>query len=285
MDWWTKSVVVVGILCVAQPAVAQSTVAQDTEPPAVAGQTSLSQAATAPDPETRPPRFGRNIEHSVGFRLWVFNLPAWEVGMFAHVQGPWSGPLTITAGPEYVYRRGSMDIVLGLQYTGLGTDPGYIRGSNDQAIALERVQSGLYAVYANALFLWRTRLTDWFEFQYGVGIGLGYVGGDLYRTQVYPNGAGGYNECMGPGNPAVPGPGGAGQWCDAANNHFLNANGSRYAEPRLTSGGNIPDLVPWVSLPHLAAHFRPHRNIDIRLDFGFAIIGFYGGLATHFIFD
>jgi hypothetical protein len=44
-------------------------------------------------------------------------------------------------------------------------------------------------------------------------------------------------------------------------------------------------VVPWVSIPHLSLHFRPHRYLDVRLDGGFAVVGFYGGLATHFIFD
>jgi hypothetical protein len=220
-------------------------------------------------------------------RAWLFNVPSWMVGLFAEIQGDWSGPLTLAIGPEYTYRRGGIDIVVGIQYTGLGADPGFIHGNGETAIATERVQSSLWAVYGNALFLWHHRFNDWFELQYGVGVGLGYVGGDLYRTQVYDTGGGSYAECDNmppPGQrPALPTRGG---YCDTANNHYVYSDGTRYSEGRLTdtNSGSIPPVVPWLSLPHLALHFRPHRNVDIRLDGGFALIGFYGGLAAHYVF-
>jgi hypothetical protein len=136
------------------------------------------------------------------------------------------------------------------------------------------VKSSLWALYANALFLWNVRPTDWFEFQYGAGVGLGYVGGTLYRNQVYrnPPPAGPYQDCQSQGVPDA-------SYCDRANQHY-----GSYTEPYLTSGGSIPPVIPWISLPHLALHFRPHRNFDIRLDGGFALIGFYGGAALHYVF-
>lgn len=227
------------------------------------------------------PRFGRNLEHSVGFRFWLWNTPAWEVGLFVHIEPGWSGPLTPAVGPEYVYRKGNLDVVLGIQYQGMGADVGYFRGRNEADNALESVRSELYAVYANALFLWGTRFNDWFELQYGAGVGLGYLGGDLYRNQAYRDPRNqAISDCMGPGNPVVTSPGGF--YCGSDNNHY---NG--FTEPRLTSNpsGSIPPVLPWVSLPHVALHFRPHRYVDIRVDGGFGIVGFYGGLASHFIFD
>ena len=67
---------------------------------------------------------------------------------------------------------------------------------------------------------------------------------------------------------------------------YVNADGTRFSEPRLTASnsGSIPPVVPWLSLPHLALHFRPHRNFDVRVDGGFAVIGFYSGLAVHYVF-
>lgn len=266
-----------GMLAAPSAASAQTTGASATANVAV-----TTPAAPAP---TEFPRFGRASEHSVGLRVWMFNTPSWLVGLFASVQGDWSGPLTLAIGPEYTYRRGNLDIVVGLQYTGLGADAGYFHGNSEQDVATERVESSLWALYANALFLFHARINDWFEFQYGAGIGLGYVGGNLYRTQVYPAPGGGYAECdnMPPpgGTPAFPTRGG---YCDTANNHYVYNDGTRYSEGRLTDSGSIPPVIPWISLPHLALHFRPHRNVDIRLDGGFALVGFYGGLAAHYVF-
>ncbi len=198
------------------------------------------------------------------------------VGLFAHIEGDWSGPMSASPALEYVYRKGALDLVVGLQYTSLATDAGFLRGRNENDVALERVQSNLWTFSANVLFLWTTRFNDWFELQYGMGAGVSYVGGNLNRTQVYPSG-GSYAECGGPFNPN-------GAYCDNANNHYRAADGTRYAEPRLGSGGNIPPAVPWLSIPHVALHFRPHRHVDIRVDGGFGVIGFYGGAAAHYVF-
>ena len=231
---------------------------------------------------TAPLRFGRNVEHSLGFRTWIWNTPAWMVGLFAHIENDWSGPVTFSPGLEYVYRKGSLDLVVGLQYTSLATpDPNtaLIRGRNENPVALERIESQLWTFSANVLFLWTSRINDWFEIQYGTGVGVSAVGGDLYRTQVTPGSVGGYQECSQAER-------GRTAYCDASNNHYVNADGTRFSEPRLTASnsGSIPPVVPWLSLPHLALHFRPHRNFDVRVDGGFAVIGFYSGLAMHYVF-
>lgn len=234
-----------------------------------------------------PPRFGRNIEHSLGARLWLWNTPVWMVKLFAHVANDWAGPLTVSPGLEYVYRRGALDIVVGLQYTNLATpEPnfGLVRGRSENDVALERIESQLWTFTANVLFLWGSRINDWFEIQYGMGVGVSAVGGNLYRTQVTPSGTGGYRECRAPGD-------GAAGYCDNSNNHYatFDANGQvtgRFAETLTTdsNSGSVPPAVPWIALPHLALHFRPHRHFDVRVDGGFALIGFYGGLALHYVF-
>ena len=193
----------------------------------------------------------------------------------------WSGPLSASPAIEYTYRSGSLDLVIGLQYTNLSTsDPntGLIRGRNETDFALERIESQLWLVSVNALFLWSSRINDWFEIQYGTGIGVSYVGGDLYRTQVTDNGSGGYRECSWAQR-------GTSRYCDASNVHYVGPDGTtRYSEARTTSGGSVPPAIPFVALPHLALHFRPHRHFDIRVDGGFGLIGFYGGLAAHYVF-
>lgn len=268
------------------------------EPTAAPAQTTPHEATTPPrDPASAgPPRFGRNEEHSLGMRLWLWNTPAWIPGLFAHVEGDWSGPLTVSPGLEYVYRKGSLDLILGMQYTGLGTGEGFLRGNNEADIALERIQSSLYFLNVSGTFLWTVRINDWAEFQGGIGLMLGYVGGDLNRTQVYRDTPGGTPRECGTGTLAggapqpQPSPGGrpalpyAGGYCGTDNNHYLYNDGTRFSEASIFNGGSIPRLLLLPSLPHLAFHFRPHRHFDIRVDGGFAIAGFYGGLAMHYVF-
>ena len=245
---------------------------------------------------TGPRLFGRNEEHSVGARFWMWITPSWLPGAFAHVEGDWGGALTVSPGIEYVYRKGSLDLVIGAQYLGLGTGVGYLRGNNEGDIALERIQSSLWFANISGTFLWTVRINEWAEFQGGVGLMLGYTGGELNRTQVYREGVGGAIRECGTGSLAggapqpLPSPGGrpavpyAGNYCGTDNNHYLYNDGTRYAERSIFDGGAIPRVLLLPSLPHLAFHFRPHRNFDIRVDGGFALAGFFGGLAMHYVF-
>lgn len=278
MNGRVAALIAAGVLSMSTSALAQTGAPQSAGVAVVQSPTLAGGAAVAP----APLRFGRNVEHSLGARFWIWNTPAWMVGLFAHVANDWSGPITFSPGLEYVYRKGALDLVVGLQYTSLATSEpnvGLIRGRSENDVALERVESRLWTFSANVLFLWSSRINDWFEIQYGTGVGISAVGGDLYRTQVTPGASGGYEEC---------GPRDARRtaYCDASNDHYVNADGTRFSEPRLTSSpsGSIPPVVPWLSLPHIALHFRPHRNFDVRVDGGFAVIGFYGGLATHYVF-
>jgi hypothetical protein len=289
MNGRVAALVAAGLLSVSANGLAQTVSAQSQVAPGVvpAGTGVVSDPALAGgravSPEL-PLRFGRNVEHSLGARFWIWNTPAWMVNLFAHVENDWSGPLTFSPGLEYVYRKGSLDLVVGLQYTSLSTpapNVGLIRGRSEGDIALERVESTLWTFSANVLFLWSSRINDWFEIQYGTGVGISAVGGDIYRTQVTPNGSGGYRECA-PTEQATS------MYCDNSNQHYLRRDGTRFSEGRLTdsapNSGSIPPVVPWLALPHVALHFRPHRNFDVRVDGGFAVIGFYGGLALHYVF-
>lgn len=272
------------LLLAASPSLAQNAAATPHPAPATAPRAAA---------DAGPPRFGRTEEHSLGMRLWLWNTPAWLPGLFAHVEGDWSGPLTASPGLEYVYRRNRLDVVLGVQWMDLSTGAGYLRGRSEPDIALERIESSLWFLNVNGTFLWSVPIADWVEFQGGVGLMLGYVGGSLYRTQVYRGTNGQPVECFaqGPqGTTAPPPPGGTpttptqGGYCGVDNNHYRYSDGTRYAEPSMFNGGSIPRLMLMPTLPHLAFHFRPHRHVDIRVDGGFALAGFFGGIAAHYVF-
>jgi hypothetical protein len=177
-----------------------------------------------------------------------------------------------------------------------GADAAYFRSASDPPTSQEWVKSDLFGLYLTASMLWGIHLHRMFEIQIGAAIGVGYIGGNLWRSQAYPsdgNGSGpNWSDCQVPG-----GPGGAHfDYCDPTqSNHFsygqppgTTVGGTRtqasYSEPGIFSGGSVPTLIPWISLPQVSLHFRPHRYFDIRADGGFAIIGFYGGASVHVIF-
>lgn len=223
------------------------------------------------------------VEYSVGWRFWVMHVPFFITRLFVNIDPGWGGGTNIATGPEFVYRNRGMDIVLSAMYVGYNAGPGYFRGISENPNATERVQSSLFGIYVTSHFLWGIRIHPMFQIQIGGGIGVGFIGGDLYRTQVAPGGTAnsgnpnGWQECT---NAASIDP----TYCgNPDNGHYLHSDGTRYREPNWAGGGSVPLVIPWLSLPHVAFHIRPHRYFDIKVEGGYALIGFYGGLSAHFI--
>jgi hypothetical protein len=133
---------------------------------------------------------------------------------------------------------------------------------------------GFYGLYATSHFLWGIRVHRMFEIQVGLGIGIGYIGGDMTRSQAYLN-ASGWRDCVSAG-------GGPADYCANNPNNHYSSNG--FVEPTWAGGGSVPIVIPWISLPQIGFHFRPHRNFDIRADVGYGIINVYGGLSAHYVF-
>lgn len=226
---------------------------------------------------------------SLGWRLWWWHTPPFIVSLFTHVEPGWPGGTSFATGPEFVYRNGGMDIVLGGMFVGHGAPAGFFRGQNEPDNAMEMVRSELWGLYLTSHFLWGIKFHPMFELQLGGGLGLGYIGGNLYRSQAY----------FGPAQPGTPDamqpdamerrwrdcyqPGVAPE-CGTENDHYTRSRtGSPYIEPNWFGRGYVPVVIPHLSVP-VALHFRPHRNVDVRLDAGFAFIAFYAGGAVHVVF-
>lgn len=249
----------------------------------------LSATGSTPGPESDPandPVRGllqyRGAEYAVGARFWVVHVPRFIVGLFTRIEPGWNGGTNIAAGPEFVYRSNGMEVQLGVMYVGYGADAGFFRGLNEPPNATERIESNLWGLYVTSTFMWGWRLHRMFEIQLGAGLGAGYIGGNLYRSQAYQSGSE-WRDCVNePGGSTPP----AGPECMNDNHHYTRqaADGSRYSEPNWFGGGYVPVIIPWVSLPQVAFHFRPHRNFDIKLEGGYGLISFYGGASVHVIF-
>jgi hypothetical protein len=224
---------------------------------------------------------------SVGWRAWAFWVPRFLVSPFVHIEPGWEGSLQPATGPEFVYRSGRFDIVLAGMFVGHSAPAGFFRGENEPFNATERIRANLWGLYLTSHFLWSIPVHKTFEIQIGGGIGVGYVGGDLYRSQAYQdNGSNEWRDCEHQG---------AAPECMNDNGHYTNGpndpktglpqDPSRaYREPNWLGNGYTPLIMPWVSIPHVGLHFRPHRNFDLRVEGGYAIYGFYGGGSLHWVF-
>ncbi|MDP3276039.1 MAG: hypothetical protein Q8Q09_12635 [Deltaproteobacteria bacterium] len=223
---------------------------------------------------------------SLGWRMWGAAVPTFIIGLFAKVEGDWAGGGGLVTGPELVYRNGAVDIVLGVQYVGYYSGYGHLRGINEPVSATEQIKADLWSIQFTSHFLYGIRAGRYFEFQIGAGIGAGFIGGTLNRYQARQTADGSFEACL--QSDAVPI-----EPCNSrVNNHFAasrNAQGQGsggYQENNwITNGGGyVPLIMPWLSLPHMAFHFRPHRHFDFRVEGGYNLIGFYGGGSMHYVF-
>ncbi len=240
----------------------------------------------------------RNVdEYGVGMRLWTMGVPAFIVSAFAFIDQqsrPWGGHLGIAWGPEFYYRRNQLEITIGVQHSTYQAPATLFHGANEGPEATEVVLPRLFGIYLTSHFMWGIPVHRMVEFQFGFAIGVGYIGGDLFRSQAYQPGGparpgGVYQDCARPmptNDPA--------NYCTNPNNgHYSGGdllatnpvtNAGSYREPSFFNGGSLPSILPWLSIPQISLHIRPHQHFDIRIDGGFAGIGFYTGGALHAVF-
>jgi hypothetical protein len=92
-------------------------------------------------------------------------------------------------GVEAITRKGNFDIVFGLEYDSLDTEPGYYQDKGDDpGIAGQypdfREFDGFGMIGFDASFIWHTKITDKIQLRYGAGIGLGFLTGNMYLTDT-----------------------------------------------------------------------------------------------------
>lgn len=181
-------------------------------------------------------------------------------------------------GAEVTYRKAGFDIIGSLWWQGYNT-AGPFRAAGDPLEDTEWIESEMSIMYLAATFLWSTEFNEMFALEYGVGIGIGLVLGDSYRTEAYQV-DGGWAKCNGPNDPPIPG------FCEPGPVVADGADGAHYgAESNFWSeGGDWPNVWLWAAIPHLALRFKPVRQFMMRLEGGFSTGGFFMGAAANYGF-
>ncbi len=144
------------------------------------------------------------------------------------------------------------------------------------------VNSSLNAIYAAVDLLWSVPLdtAHHWDFEYGIGVGLGVVFGDLRDNWVYPAGANGpyydpvtnqhFQQCP---NITVDPNCNPGAHSNATVNKVAN-----YGEPSGIAGPK-PILFPMVNFPDIGLRYKPVKNFEARLGLGFSLTGFWFGIS------
>lgn len=185
------------------------------------------------------------------------------------------GGTTVTTpgfGAQFEYRKDGFSIIGNLWWQSFSF-VGPFREAGDPAVNTEIIDSSWSAVFGSASFLWSTAFNDMFAFEYGVDVGLGVVLGDGIRTEAFStDGDNTFTACTGPLNPAS-----SSAYCaspTSGSTDLDGQNGEHYnvVARKWSDGGSVPNVVPWLGIPHIGLRIKPIHQLQIRID-----AGFFGG--------
>ena len=293
-------VTIAALISVARVAAAQSPGEAESAPPPSA---MPPPAATPPPSEGAPPGATpvvvpadavaddgspvrpADLSYGVAARLRWVSVPQWMLNLFTKENVPLSSWGT---GVEIFRRKGNFDLIASFSYINLSPPDGNWLGKKNPAETdTDLVQFRNLALYGlDVSFVWRNYFTEWFGMHYGAGVGIGIVGGKVYRTSnagCTEDNAGDLSQCH-PVNPAATTPGQPGfVRCTSTGCNEQDIAGlppaqdspgspSRFAEP------SVPPVLPIVNVV-VGFNFRlPQvRGWEAKLEGGFHDTFFLGG--------
>jgi hypothetical protein len=175
----------------------------------------------------------------------------------------------------------------------------YQKGKPDDPANYSDVKSRLGAIYLGLDELWSTPLDEahhW-DFEYGFGVGLGVLFGNLYNDWVYiSNGQGNtavgslagtngnhYAQCTSTAPQPAPimaqQPNMENPCNPSAHQNAQQSKVNGYQEPNWFSGGSVPVIFPYISFPQVGVRYKPVKQFEARLGLGFSLTGFWFGIS------
>lgn len=188
-------------------------------------------------------------------------------------------------GFEYDMRKEAHSTMPWITYTEYGTGDilFFQKGKPDDPANYSVVNSSLKALYVGLDELWTTPIADHLEFEYGFGVGLGFVFGSLQNNWVYlddPNGK--LVASNGRHYTACPNETQAVSCAKGAHQNADVAKVGGYVEPSWFGGGSVPVLFPYLAVPSLGVRYKPSKLVVLRFSTGFSITGFWFGLGADY---
>lgn len=241
----------------------------------------------------------------VNYRLTI--VPGFLINLFVD-QGP-SAVLSNTVGLSFDYRKDHFSIVPGLNFSNYDFDPVLFLQKGKAASDPGNwglVHSSLKAIYLTVDLLWSVPIAKagQVDFEFGFAAGIGGIFGNLYNTWVSNDpsvggpaiasqASGNFYQCTQvPGaNGIAPNDGALQQGCNRNNHQNATVSktgpGDGYREPNWfdSGGGSVPTIFPWLSLPILGFRFKPIKELEMRLNGGFSITGFFVNFAAYYGFE
>jgi hypothetical protein len=191
---------------------------------------------------------------------------------------------------ELDMRQDGRSLIPWIQYTdyGMGDTLFLTKGkSPDDPTQYSVVNSGLKALYLGLDEMWSAPLADHFDFEYGFGVGIGFVFGNLQNNWVYPNAGGALHPSSGSTGPLSECPAGSDMtmpmYCSpSVHSGSSDTKVGGYVEKNWFNGGAIPVVFPHISIPQIGIRYKPVKQIEARVQAGFSITGFWFGLSVDY---
>jgi hypothetical protein len=203
-----------------------------------------------------------------------------------------------TIGMEVDIRKDDFSLIPAISYVEYGTDDVLFKEKSKPDVSnnWSVVNSSLKGIYITADLLWSTKVHKNWDLEYGAGFGLGVLFGDLQNNWVYgdPNGplkrenGVRYSRCETEQGRDVPNysalvPTVQGETCSRpAHSNSADAKVGGYKEKFWTGGGSVPNIFIHLALPQLGVRFKPRKDFQARLGFGFSLTGFWFGLSGNY---
>ncbi|HTR55553.1 MAG TPA: hypothetical protein VMJ10_32975 [Kofleriaceae bacterium] len=236
-----------------------------------------SSAAPPPPPTAGPaPDAADKPEYGIDLRLREVYLPAGLIGLF--VTRAAGGASNTGYGVDFVRRRGTLELQLGLEYEHITMQEGVYINSGDNVANGDTIDYILSPAHAGTDFGWFTLeftfmnhapINKYVSFRYGGGAGIGILTGAVkrYDTACAP-GATNDNvtpQCV----PAVLGTGGGGT---------ISPDSSGEKEP---AAYNLPPVFPVVNAI-IGFQIKPTDKAVINIEGGIRTLPFIGVSAGYF---
>jgi hypothetical protein len=202
-------------------------------------------------------------------------------------------------GAEVDFRKDDKSTILWLQYTeyGFGNTLFFQKNQPDASNNYSMVSSSLKGIYLGLDELWSTPVANHLDFEYGFGLGIGAIFGDLYNDWVWggdPTSAKGAPGAIQASNGNYYAP------CNSTNDGMMNAMTGQpsscqpsthtspnpakvgnYIEPNWFQGGSVPVIFPHIA-GQLGLRYKPIKQLETRLAVGISLTGFWFGLSADY---
>ncbi len=196
-----------------------------------------------------------------------------------------------SVGIEFDLRKNGSSTIPWIQYSDYNTgDILFLQKGKDDVSAgtalgsfHSDVNSSLKVLYLGVDELWSVPIkADKLDFEYGFGVGVGFVFGDLRNDWVFDSGNSGplagnghhYTPCANTSQ-------GAG--CNPANHTDpAPAKVNGHVEPNWFNNGSVPAIFPHIALPQFSLRYKPIKQLETRLSLGFSLTGFWFGISADY---